>query len=147
MDQDSRDLGTRSLREVRSGREPEDLPGVLKQEASGTGTVVLFAGPTGTGKTMAAETLAKGLGMGLFRRVFSDAETAGAVLFFDEADALFARQGDVKDSHDRYANLEVGYLLQRLETLHGIVLLSVNHPEAARAVAGRVRAARTIVVW
>jgi SpoVK/Ycf46/Vps4 family AAA+-type ATPase len=166
MAHDDRNLSSRTVREVRyNGRELEDLSKALQQESSGTITAVLFAGPAGTGKTMAAEALAKSLGRDLFRvnlaevvskyigeteknldRVFSDAQTAGAVLFLDEADALFGKRSDVKDSHDRYANQEVSYLLQRIEAFDGVVLLSSNDPEAPRAIASRLRRARAVVV-
>ena len=103
------------------------------------------AGATGTGKTLAAEVLAGDLGLDLYRidlaatvskyigeteknlrRVFEAAEASGAVLLFDEADALFGKRGDVKDSVDRYANLEVAYLLQRMESYRGLAILTTN---------------------
>ena len=112
---------------------------------SGQGIVALFAGPSGTGKTLAAEVVAGDLGLDLYRvdlsavvskyigeteknldRVFSDAHEAGALLFFDECDALFGKRSDVKDAHDRYANLETGFLLQRLEQHEGAVVLATN---------------------
>jgi SpoVK/Ycf46/Vps4 family AAA+-type ATPase len=111
----------------------------------GRGVAALFSGPSGTGKTMAAEILANHLHLDLFRidlaavvskyigeteknlrRVFDAAERSGAVLFFDEADALFARRSEVKDSHDRYANMEVNYLLQRMEDYRGLAILATN---------------------
>jgi AAA+ superfamily predicted ATPase len=111
----------------------------------GLGIAALFAGPSGTGKTMAAEALASELRLDLFgidlanvvskyigeteknlRRVFDAAEDGGAILFFDEADALFGRRSEVKDSHDRYANIEVGYLLQRMESYTGLAILATN---------------------
>ncbi|WP_224245075.1 ATP-binding protein [Hyalangium gracile] len=115
----------------------------------GTGTSVLFSGPSGTGKTLAAEVLAKRLRLELYRidlsgvvskyigeteknlrRVFDAAESGGAVLLFDEADALFGKRSEVKDSHDRYANLEVSYLLQRMESFHGLAILTTNRRSA-----------------
>jgi SpoVK/Ycf46/Vps4 family AAA+-type ATPase len=109
------------------------------------GVAALFTGPSGTGKTKAAEAIAADLGVPLHRvdvskviskyigetekhlqRLFDAAETAGAVLFFDEADALFGKRTDVKDSHDRYANLDVSYLLQRIERFKGLVILASN---------------------
>jgi SpoVK/Ycf46/Vps4 family AAA+-type ATPase len=163
MEHDDRNLRPREVRN--NGRELEDLARTLKQEPAGSAAAVVLAGPAGTGKTMAAEALAKGLGMELLRvnvrevvgkyigeteknldRVFSDAQRAGAVLLFDEADALFGERSDVKDSHDRYANQEVGYLLRRIEAFAGIVMLATNDPEAPRAIASRLRRARTIVV-
>ncbi len=113
------------------------------------GVSALFTGPSGTGKTLAAEVLAKQLGLDLFRidlsaviskfigeteknlrRVFDAAEGSGAILIFDEADALFGKRTDVKDSHDRYANVEVSYLLQRIEAYQGITILTTNRREA-----------------
>jgi len=111
----------------------------------GRGLAVLFSGPSGTGKTMAAGILARNLELDLYRidlssvvskyigeteknlnRIFAAAETANAVLFFDEADALFGKRSEVKDAHDRYANIEVDYLLQRMETYDGVTILATN---------------------
>jgi hypothetical protein len=111
----------------------------------GLGVSALFAGPSGTGKTLAAEVLAHELRLDLYRidlsgvvskyigeteknlrRVFDAAEEGGAVLFFDEADALFGKRSEVKDSHDRYANIEVNYLLQRMESYRGVAILATN---------------------
>ncbi|MBW5282015.1 ATP-binding protein [Burkholderia gladioli] len=106
---------------------------------------VLFHGPSGTGKTMAASIIANELNLGLFRidlasivskyigetekqlaQLFDQAEAMNVVLFFDEAEGLFAKRTDTRDAHDRYANLQTGYLLQRIETYQGIVILSTN---------------------
>ncbi|MFC5526870.1 ATP-binding protein [Rhodanobacter ginsengisoli] len=109
----------------------------------------LFAGESGTGKTMAAEVIANELGLSLYRidlsavvskyigeteknlrKLFDAAEDGGAILFFDEADALFGKRSEVKDSHDRYANIEVNYLLQRLESFRGLAILATNQKGA-----------------
>ena len=119
--------------------------GMKGRSGRGSGVAALFAGPSGTGKTLAAEVIANELGLDLFRidlsqvvnkyigeteknlgRVFDAAEAGGAVLLFDEADALFGKRSEVKDSHDRYANLEVGYLLQRIEAYQGLAILTTN---------------------
>jgi hypothetical protein len=111
----------------------------------GLGIAALFAGESGTGKTLAAEVLAHELELDLYRidlsatvskyigeteknlrRLFDAAESSGAVLLFDEADALFGKRGEVKDGHDRYANLEVAYLLQRMESYRGLAILTTN---------------------
>ncbi len=115
----------------------------------GLGISVLFAGASGTGKTMAAEVLANELNLDLFRidlsqvvskyigeteknlrRVFDAAEGGGSILLFDEADALFGKRSEVKDSHDRYANIEVSYLLQRMESYRGLAILTTNMRDA-----------------
>jgi hypothetical protein len=119
--------------------------GFAKKGARGLGISALFAGTSGTGKTMAAEVLAGELRLDLYRidlsqvvskyigeteknlrRVFDAAEEGGAVLLFDEADALFGKRSEVKDSHDRYANIEVSYLLQRMEAYRGLAILTTN---------------------
>jgi SpoVK/Ycf46/Vps4 family AAA+-type ATPase len=111
----------------------------------GLGLSALFSGPSGTGKTLAAEVLAHELKLDLYRvdlsavvskyigeteknlkQVFDAAETGGVLLLFDEADALFGKRAEVKDSHDRYANIEVGYLLQRMESFQGLAILTTN---------------------
>lgn len=119
--------------------------GFSAKSRRGLGISALFAGPSGTGKTMAAEVLANELDLDLYRidlsgvvskyigeteknlaRVFDAAEEAGAILLFDEADALFGKRTEVKDSHDRYANIEVSYLLQRMEAYRGLAILTTN---------------------
>jgi hypothetical protein len=111
----------------------------------GFGITALFAGESGTGKTMGAEVIANDLGLDLYRidlsavvskyigeteknlrRLFDAAERGGAILFFDEADALFGKRSEVKDSHDRYANIEINYLLQRMESYSGLAVLATN---------------------
>jgi AAA+ superfamily predicted ATPase len=122
------------------------------QLGRGRGITALFAGPTGTGKTMAAEIIAADLELDLYRidlagvvskyigeteknlrRVFDAAERSGAILFFDEADALFGTRTEVRDSHDRYANLEINYLLQRMEDYSGLAILATNRRSALDA--------------
>ena len=123
--------------------------GFGRKSARGQGVAVLFGGPSGTGKTMAAEVLAAELSLDLYRidlssvvskyigeteknlqRIFDAAEAGGAILLFDEADALFGKRSEVKDSHDRYANIEVSYLLQRMESYRGLAILTTNMPDA-----------------
>lgn len=119
--------------------------GFAERNNRGLGVSALFTGESGTGKTMAAEVIARDLGLDLYRidlsavvskyigeteknlgRLFDAAEAGGAVLLFDEADALFGRRSEVRDSHDRYANLEVAYLLQRIEIYRGLAILTTN---------------------
>lgn len=140
---------TRQLREiclqVRHRRTVLETWGFEQRLAMGKGVNVLFAGPSGTGKTMAAEIIAADLGLELYKidlssmvskyigeteknldRVFTAAREANAILFFDEADAIFGKRSEVKDAHDRYANIEVGYLLQQMERYDGVVILATN---------------------
>lgn len=119
--------------------------GFNRKLSLGKGISALFAGPSGTGKTMAAEIIANELGLDLYKidlsavvskyigeteknleRVFSAAETANAILFFDEADALFGKRSEVHDAHDRYANIEIAYLLQKMEQYDGLAILASN---------------------
>ncbi|HEX8244950.1 MAG TPA: ATP-binding protein [Longimicrobium sp.] len=123
--------------------------GFAARSSRGLGISALFAGASGTGKTMAAEVLAGELRLDLYRidlssvvskyigeteknlrRIFDAAEQGGAVLLFDEADALFGKRSEVKDSHDRYANIEVSYLLQRMEAYRGLAILTTNQKAA-----------------
>ncbi len=123
--------------------------GFIHKGSRGLGISALFAGASGTGKTMAAEVLANTLHLDLYRidlsqvvskyigeteknlrRVFDAAEEGGAILLFDEADALFGKRSEVKDSHDRYANIEISYLLQRMEAYRGLAILTTNMKQA-----------------
>jgi SpoVK/Ycf46/Vps4 family AAA+-type ATPase len=111
----------------------------------GRGLSVMFSGPPGTGKTMAAQIIARELGVDLYKidlsgvvskyigeteknlsRIFAAAESSNAVIFFDEADALFGKRTEVTDAHDRYANIEISYLLQKMEEYDGVVILATN---------------------
>jgi SpoVK/Ycf46/Vps4 family AAA+-type ATPase len=122
-----------------------DTWGVGKKLVASRGITALFSGPPGTGKTMAAEIIASALGLDLYKidlstvvskyigeteknieRIFKEAEQSNAILFFDEADALFGKRSEVKDSHDRYANIEISYLLQRMEAYDGVTILATN---------------------
>jgi AAA+ superfamily predicted ATPase len=119
--------------------------GFSRRIPTGQGLTALFSGEPGTGKTMAAQVLARKLGLDLYRvdlsrvmskyigeteqhlaLLFDEAHASGAILFFDEADALFGKRSEVKDAHDRYANVEIGYLLQRMEEHDGITVLATN---------------------
>ncbi len=119
--------------------------GMANRVNNANGLMVLFAGPSGTGKTMTASVIAKELGIDLYRidlagivskyigeteknldRIFNAACNANSILFFDEADALFGKRSEVKDAHDRYANIETAYLLQKMEEHEGLVILATN---------------------
>jgi AAA+ superfamily predicted ATPase len=122
-----------------------DKWGFERKLALGKGLMALFAGESGTGKTMAADILAGALGLELYKidlsavvskyigeteknlnAIFQEAQTSNAILFFDEADALFGKRSEVKDAHDRYANIETAYLLQKMEEYEGVVILATN---------------------
>lgn len=119
--------------------------GLPRDQGEAHGLALLFSGPPGGGKTFAARCLANALGLNLYRvdlsqvvskyigetekrlaQIFDEAEAGHGVLFFDEADAIFGKRSEVKDAHDRYANIEVGFLLQRLEVFGGVVVLATN---------------------
>jgi len=119
--------------------------GFDKKLSMGKGLTMLFAGPSGTGKTMAADILAHELTLDLYKidlsmvvskyigeteknlaSIFNEAAHSNAILFFDEADALFGKRSEVRDAHDRYANIEVGFLLQKMEEYEGVVILATN---------------------
>jgi hypothetical protein len=131
--------------QVRHRRTVLERWGFDRHLAMGKGVNALFAGQSGTGKTMAAEIIAADLGLELYKvdlssmvskyigeteknldRIFTAAREANAILFFDEADAIFGKRSEVKDAHDRYANIEVGYLLQKMEEYDGVVILATN---------------------
>ncbi|WP_315096888.1 ATP-binding protein [uncultured Cellulomonas sp.] len=139
----------RSLREISTrARHREQVLGDWRMRPGGGrghGVAALFAGDSGTGKTMSAEVVARDLGLELYvvdlatvvdkyigeteknlERIFAGAAGVNAVLLFDEADAVFGRRSEVKDAHDRYANIESAYLLQRMETFDGLVVLATN---------------------
>jgi len=144
---------------VRQREKVYDAWGFAEKCARGLGISALFAGASGTGKTLAAEVLANELRLDLYRidlsqvvskyigeteknlrRVFDAAEEGGAILLFDEADALFGKRTEVKDSHDRYANIEVSYLLQRMEAYRGLAILTTNMKDSLdRAFLRRIR--------
>jgi hypothetical protein len=138
--------------QVRHRNTVYDAWGFREKMSRGLGLSALFAGESGTGKTMAAEVLANELELNLYRidlsavvskyigeteknlrRLFDAAEDGGVILFFDEADALFGKRTEVKDSHDRYANIEVNYLLQRMEAYRGLAILATNRKSALDA--------------
>ena len=133
------------VRNVRHRTKVYNEWGFASKGTRGLGISAMFAGPSGTGKTLAAEVIANDLGLDLYRidlssvvskyigeteknlrKVFDAAERGGAVLLFDEADAIFGKRSEVKDSHDRHANIEVSYLLQRMEAYQGLAVLTTN---------------------
>jgi SpoVK/Ycf46/Vps4 family AAA+-type ATPase len=133
------------IAQVRQRAKVYEQWGFASKGQRGLGISALFAGASGTGKTLAAEVLANQLHLDLYRidlssvvskyigeteknlrRIFDAAEQGGAILLFDEADALFGKRSEVKDSHDRYANMEVAYLLQRMEAYRGLAILTTN---------------------
>jgi len=120
--------------------------GFLEKSAYGNGVSMIFAGPPGTGKTMAAQVMASELGMELYRvelpavvdkyigetekklnRIFSEAEKSMAILFFDEADVLFSKRTEIKESNDKYSNMEIAFLLQKMEEYEGVSILATNY--------------------
>ncbi|GAA6179492.1 hypothetical protein NBRC116594_09300 [Shimia sp. NS0008-38b] len=129
----------------RHGQRVWSQMGLSRDSADARGLSLLFSGPPGGGKTFAARCLANELELNLYRidlsqvvskyigetekalsRVFDEAEAGHGILFFDEADAIFGKRSEVKDAHDRYANIEVGFLLQRMETFDGVMILATN---------------------
>jgi SpoVK/Ycf46/Vps4 family AAA+-type ATPase len=138
------------------------LAGLATRERGAT--LALFSGPAGTGKTLAAEALGARLGLPAFRidlsqvvsqyigeteknltRIFDAVGDHGAVLLFDEADALFGKRTGIGDAHDRYANIEIAFFLQRLETFSGVVILATTRP-AALAPLARARSSTTVAI-
>jgi len=139
---------TRIRSQLHHQRQVLDQWGFAHRSSRGLGLTALFSGPSGTGKTMAAEVLAHALDLDLYRidlsavmskyigeteknlaSIFDGAEASGAILLFDEADALYGKRTEVKSSHDRHANLEVSYLLQRMEAYSGLAILTTNYKE------------------
>jgi vesicle-fusing ATPase len=133
------------VRQLRHRTKVYEHWGFADRTSRGLGITALFFGESGTGKTLAAEVIANELSLDLYRvdlastvskyigetsknlaRLFDAAEESGAILLFDEADALFGKRSEVKDSHDRYANLEMAYLLQRMESYRGLAILTTN---------------------
>lgn len=144
-----RDQLCQIVRQVRHRGKVLDDWGFRANVNRGLGVTALFAGESGTGKTMAAEVLAGELQLDLYRidlssvinkyigeteknlrKLFDSAEDGGAILFFDEADALFGKRSEVKSSNDRFANIEVNYLLQRMESFGGLAILATNNKQA-----------------
>ena len=136
-------------RQVRCRKLVYETWGFRERMNRGLGISALFSGESGTGKTMAAEVIANALDLDLYcidlsavvskyigeteknlRKVFDAAEESGAIIFFDEADALFGKRSEIKDSHDRYANIEINYLLQRMESYRGVAILATNMKSA-----------------
>jgi hypothetical protein len=142
---DSRDQMREMCAHVEHRHIVYEVWGLGKRLAMGKGLMALFAGNSGTGKTMAADVIAGTLGLDLYKidlsgvvskyigeteknlgTIFDEASTSNAILFFDEADALFGKRSEVKDAHDRYANIETAYLLQKMEEYSGVVVLATN---------------------
>jgi AAA+ superfamily predicted ATPase len=145
-------LPPRAVRQLREVCAAEKYRSVIyvewgfdRRHMQGRGLNVLFCGPSGTGKTMSAAIVARELGLDLYKidlstvvskyigetekqlsQIFREARSSNAILFFDEADAIFGKRSEVKDAHDRYANIEVAYLLQKMEEYEGIVILATN---------------------
>ncbi len=130
---------------VRHGHTVYGEWGFDRKLSLGKGLNALFAGPSGTGKTMAAEIIAREVGLDAYKinlativskyigeteknldRIFTEARDSNAILFFDEADAIFGKRSEVRDSHDRYANIEIAYLLQKMEEYDGVSILATN---------------------
>jgi hypothetical protein len=149
LPQEAKDLLHQIADQVRQRNKVYDSWGFREKLNRGLGINALFTGDSGTGKSMAAEVIANELHLKLYRidlsgvvskyigeteknlrRLFDAAEDGGIILFFDEADALFGKRSEVKDSHDRYANIEINYLLQRMEAYNGLAILATNMKNA-----------------
>lgn len=134
------------INRVRNRKLVYETWGFLEKSSYGNGTAMIFAGPPGTGKTMAAQVMAAELGMELYRielpavvdkyigetekklnRIFNEAEKSMAILFFDEADVLFSKRTEVKESNDKYSNMEIAFLLQKMEEYDGVSILATNY--------------------
>jgi AAA+ superfamily predicted ATPase len=149
LPKEAKDLLHQITDQIKQRSKVYDTWGFRKKLNRGLGINALFSGDSGTGKTMAAEVIANELRLKLYRidlsgvvskyigeteknlrRLFDAAEDGGTILFFDEADALFGKRSEVKDSHDRYANIEINYLLQRMESYSGLAILATNMKSA-----------------
>lgn len=149
LPEEAADLLRQIASQVRDRHQVYSDWGFSEKMNRGFGISALFAGESGTGKTMGAEVIANALRLNLYRidlsavvskyigeteknlrKLFDAAEKGGAILFFDEADALFGKRSEVKDSHDRYANIEINYLLQRMEAFRGLAILATNMKNA-----------------
>ena len=145
MPQNEQNILQEIVAQVKQQAKVYDTWGFAPPGTEGLGISALFAGLSGTGKTLAAKVIAQELKLDLYRidlsrvvskyigeteknlsQVFDGAESGGVILLFDEADALFGKRSDVKDAHDRYANIEVSYLLQRIEAYRGLAILTTN---------------------
>lgn len=134
------------INRVRNRKLVYETWGFLEKSSYGNGTAMIFAGPPGTGKTMAAQVMAAELGMELYRvelpaivdkyigetekklnRIFGEAEKSMAILFFDEADVLFSKRTEIKESNDKYSNMEIAFLLQKMEEYEGVSILATNY--------------------
>jgi ATPase family associated with various cellular activities (AAA) len=145
LPEETEDLLRDMCRQVEERHRVLDEWGFRRRFSLGTGVNALFTGPSGTGKTTAADIMGNALGLDVYKvdlsgvvskfigeteknldRIFRAAENSNAILLFDEADALFGKRSEVRDSHDRYANIEIAYLLQQMEQYEGVAILATN---------------------